>query len=147
MMFIASREERAQAARAHLSAWLALLPLLGVFASVAIYSRNLHASPWVARQALQSSLFQIIAFNLLLIVLAIVAPLALLAWDGRYDGGALVLAVVLTASPFLAIYYLGQGLAATRAARAVRRGEDYRHPLVGRLVGRPHAGEAGETDG
>ena len=130
-----SPDERAQAARAHLSVWLSLLPLFGVFAAVGIYSRNQRSSPWVSQQALQSALFQIIFFNLLLITLAIVVPVSALAWDGTYDGGSLVLAVFLSALPFLVAVYLSQGLLATRAAAAIRRGEDFRHPIVGRLVG------------
>ena len=132
-----SADERAQAARAHLSIWLSLLPLLGVFAAIGIYSRNQHRSPWVSQQALQSALFQIVFFNLLLIQVAIVVPIAAIAWDGTYDGGSLVFAVFLSALPFIVINYLVQGLLASRAAAAVRRGEDYRHPIVGRLVGSP----------
>jgi uncharacterized Tic20 family protein len=130
-----SADERAQAARAHLSIWLSLLPLFGVFAAVGIYSRNQRSSPWVSQQALQSALFQIVFFNLLLIVLAVVVPISALAWDGTYDDGSLVLAVFLSALPFIVVVYLVQGLLATRAAAAIRRGEDFRHPMVGRLVG------------
>ncbi|MEE9277893.1 MAG: DUF4870 domain-containing protein [Dehalococcoidia bacterium] len=132
-------EERAQAARAHLSAWLGFLPLFGVFVAVTIYSRSVKLSPWAAQQALQSSLFQFFAFNCLLIVLAIVAPVSALAWDARYAGASLVLAVFLTALPFLLAYYLLQGLLATRAARAVLRGEQFRYPFAGRLGGAPAA--------
>jgi uncharacterized Tic20 family protein len=132
-----SAAERAQAARAHLSVWLSLLPLIGVFAAAGIYSRNRTVSPWVSQQALQSALFQIVLFNLLLIVLAIAVPVSALAWDTKYDGGSLVLAVFLTALPFIVVAYLTQGLLATRAASAVRRGQHFRHPVVGRLVGSP----------
>ncbi len=133
----ASSDERAQAARAHLSAWLGLLPLFGVFASAGIYGRNVSASPWVAQQALQSSLFQIVTFNLLLIVVAAVAPVSFFAWESKHDGASLALAIFLTILPFIVVYYAAQGLAATRAARAVRRGEDFRYPFLGRLVGDP----------
>lgn len=132
-------QERAQAARAHLSAWLNLLPLFGVFAAAGIYRRSARHSPWVAQQALQSSLFQLLTFNLLFILLAIVIPAAAIAWDTRYGGADLVLATLLTALPVFLSTYFAQAAVATRAARAVRRGENFRHPLIGRLIGAPAA--------
>ena len=73
--------ERGVAARAHLCAWLSVLPLLGLFASVGIYNRRQRYSPWVGQQALQAALFQVLMFNLLLVVLGLVIPIALVAWQ------------------------------------------------------------------
>ena len=127
--------ERGVAARAHLCAWLSVLPLLGLFASVGIYNRRQRYSPWVGQQALQAALFQVLMFNLLLVVLGLVIPIALVAWQSVYGGGDLVVAALLTAAPFVAVHYCVQGVWATRAARAVHRGEGYRYPYVGRLLG------------
>lgn len=126
--------ERGVAARAHLYAWLSVLPLLGLFASVGIYSRRQRYSPWVGQQALQAALFQVLMFNVLLVVLGLVIPIALVTWQSVYRGGDLVAATLLTAAPFVAVHYCVQGVWATRAARAVHRGERYRYRYVGRFL-------------
>lgn len=123
------------AARAHLCAWLSVLPLFGLLASAGIYNRRQRYSPWVGQQALQAALFQVLMFNLLLALLGLVIPIAWMAWQSVYSGGDLAGAVLLTAAPFVAAHYLGQGIWATRAARAVQRGENYRYRGVGRLLG------------
>ena len=127
--------ERHLAAAAHLCALLSVLPLLGLFPTVGIYNRQKRTSPWVAQQAVQAALFQVVTFNVILVLLAIVVPAALVGWGTRYDGGDLVLAVALTALPFLTAHYLAQGVLAMRAARSLRTGEDYRYRWIGKLVG------------
>lgn len=132
-----SPDERRRAARAHLSAWLGVVPLFGLFTAFGIYSRAQPQSPWVAQQALLSALFQTVAFNATLIVTAIAVAVGFLVWDARHDGGDLVVAAILTGLPFYLAGYLLQGLVATRAARAVLRGQHFRHRLIGGLVGAP----------
>ena len=134
-----SAVERADAARAHLSAWLGVVPFLGMVPAAAIFVRRAGRSPWTAQQALQAVLFQLLAVNALIVVLAVVLPVAYVAWNGSREGGALAGAMVLTALPFAVVHYAAQGLLASRAARAVRRGECYRYVLVGRLLGAPAA--------
>lgn len=133
-----SLDARAAAAHAHTAAFFNLVPLLGVFAAVGVFRTQQRQSVWAARQALQAALFQFISFNLALVVITLVAVVAAFAWESSYAGGDLVLAVVLSVLPFYAAYYLLQGLAAWRAAAAVRRGDDYRYPLTGRLIGPRH---------
>ena len=132
-----SSAERNLAARAHLYAWLSILPLLGLFPTVGLYNRCKDGSPWVAQQALQAVLFQVVTFNVLLVVLAIIAPIALVAWSTRYDGDALALAVLVTVLPFFALHYVAQGVSAVQAARAIRRRQEFRYRVIGRLVGAP----------
>lgn len=127
--------ERKLAALAHLCALLSVLPLLGLFPTVGIYNRNKQASPWVAAQAVQAALFQVLTFNVILVMLGIVVPIALVGWSTRYDDGDLILAVVLTSLPFLAVHYVVQAVLVVRAARAIRGGEDYRYRWVGGLIG------------
>ena len=127
--------ERRLAAAAHLCALLSVLPLLGLFPTVGIYNRQKMVSPWVAQQAVQAALFQILTFNVILVLLAIVVPAALVGWGTRYDGSDLVLAVALTALPFLAAHYVIQGVLVMRAARAIRTGENYRYRWIGKLAG------------
>ncbi len=127
--------ERRLAGAAHLCALLSVLPLLGLFPTVGIYNRQKKASPWVARQAMQAALFQVVTFNVILVLLAIVVPVALVGWGTRYDDGDLVLAVALTALPFFTAHYVAQGVLAMRAARAIRTGEDYRYRWIGKLAG------------
>ena len=131
----ASAEERAAAARAHLAAWLGLAPLFGLFAAFGIYSRSQHESPWVAQQALQSVLFQTVAFNVMVLLTGIAVAIGFAAWSGTESGDDLVIAAILTALPFYALGYLSQALIATRAAHAISAGEQFRHPVIGRLVG------------
>jgi uncharacterized Tic20 family protein len=128
---------RAAAARAHRAALFNVVPLLGVFAAVGVYRTQQAESVWAARQALQAALFQFLTFNGALIVITLVAVAAAFAWAPSRGGGALALSVVLTALPFYAAYYLLQGGLAWRAATAVGRGEDFRYPVVGRLLGPP----------
>lgn len=132
-----SPDERRRAARAHLSAWLGVIPLFGLFTAFGIYSRAQPESPWVAQQALLSALFQTVAFNATLIVTALAVAIGFLAWDARYDGNDLVLAAILTGVPLYLAGYVAQAVIATRAARAVLRGQDFRHRLIGGLVGAP----------
>ena len=132
-----SQAERDTAARAHLAAFLNLIPLLGVFAAVGVFRTEQTRSIWAARQALQSALFQFLTFNAALALVTLVAVIAVFAWESSYSDGSLVLAVVLTVLPFYLVYYAVQGFAAIRAAAAVRRGEDYRYPIAGRLMGPP----------
>ena len=128
--------ERRLAAAAHLCALLSVLPLLGLFPTVGIYNRQKRTSPWVAQQAVQAALFQVVTFNVILVLLAIVVPAALGWVGGRgMTAGDLVLAVALTVLPFLAAHYLAQGVLAMRAARSLRTGEDYRYRWIGKLVG------------
>ena len=131
----ASAEELATAARAHLAAWLGLAPLFGLFAAFGIYSRSQQESPWVAQQALQSVLFQTVAFNVMLLLTGIAVAIGFAAWSGSESGDDLVIAAILTALPFYALGYLIQALIATRAARAINTGVQFRHPVIGRLVG------------
>ena len=128
--------ERRLAAAAHLCALLSVLPLLGLFPTVGIYNRQKQASPWVAQQAVQAALFQVVTFNVILVLLAVVVPVALVGWGTQYGGSDLALAVVLTVLPFHAVHYVAQGVLAVRAARAIRTGEDYRYRWIGKLVGR-----------
>lgn len=128
--------ERRLAAAAHLCALLSVLPLLGLFPTVGIYNRQKEASPWVAQQAVQAALFQVVTFNVILVFLAAVVPVALVGWGMQYGGSDLALAVVLTVLPFLAVHYVAQGVLAVRAARAIRTGEDYRYRWIGKLIGR-----------
>ena len=132
-----SQAERDAAARAHLGAFLNLIPLLGVFTAVGIFRAHQAESVWAARQALQAAVFQLLTFNAALIVITSVAVIAVFAWESSYSGGSLVLAVFLSALPFYLLYYAAQGLVAIRAAAAVRRGHDYRYPIAGRLIGPP----------
>lgn len=132
-----TQAERDAAARAHLGAFLNLIPLLGVFTAVGIFRSQQAESRWAARQALQAAVFQLLSFNVVLIVVTLVAVVAVFAWESSYSGGSLVLAVFLTVVPFYLLYYAAQGLAAVRAAGAVRRGDDYRYPIAGRLMGPP----------
>ena len=131
----ASSEERATAARAHLAAWLGVAPLFGLLAAFGIYSRAQQESPWVAQQALQSVLFQTVSFNVMLLLTGIAVAIGFAAWSGSESGDDLVIAAVLTALPFYAFAYLVQAVMATRAARAILRGAEFRHPVIGRLVG------------
>ena len=128
---------RDAAVSAHRAALLNVVPLLGVFAAVGVYRTQQAGSVWAARQALQAALFQFLTFNAALIVVTIVAVGAAFAWEPSRGGGALVLAVVLTALPVYAVYYVAQAGLAWRAAAAVGRGEDFRYPIVGRLMGPP----------
>ena len=128
--------ERRLAAAAHLCALLSVLPLLGLFPTVGIYNRQKQASPWVAQQAVQAALFQVVTFNVILVLLAVVVPVALVGWGTQYGGSDLALVVVLTVLPFLAVHYVAQGMLAVRAARAIRTGEDYRYRWIGKLAGR-----------
>lgn len=128
---------RDAAARAHRAALLNAVPLLGVFAAVGVYRTQQAGSVWAARQALQAALFQFLTFNGALIVVTIVAVAAAFAWAPSRGGGALALSVVLTALPVYAAYYAIQAGLAWRAAAAVGRGEDFRYPIVGRLMGPP----------
>ena len=128
---------RAVAARAHRTALLNVVPLLGVFAAVGIVRSPGPESPWAARQALQAALFQFVSFNAALIAVTCVAVAAAFAWQSTYRDGALALAVVLTALPVYLAYYAVQAVLAWRAADAVGRGDDYRYPLIGRLMGPP----------
>lgn len=139
----ASSEELATAARAHLAAWLGVAPLFGLFAAFGIYSRSQQESPWVAQQALQSVLFQTVAFNVMLLLTGTAVAIGFAAWSGSESGDDLVIAAILTALPFYALGYLAQALIATRAARAIRGGVQFRHPVIGRLVGAsaPTSGE------
>ena len=131
----ASAEELATAVRAHLAAWLGLAPLFGLFAAFGIYSRAQQESPWVAQQALQSVLFQTVAFNVMVLLTGIAVAIGFAAWSGSESGDDLVIAAILTALPFYALGYLTQAIIATRAARAISAGVQFRHPLIGRLVG------------
>ena len=126
---------RTVAARAHQTALLNVVPLLGVFAAVGLFRSQGSQSDWAARQALQAALFQFLSFNLALIVVTCVAVAAAFAWESSYRDGALALAVVLTALPVYLAYYGVQAVLAWRAAGAVRRGDDYRYPMIGRLMG------------
>ena len=135
--FVPSADECARAARAHRAAWLGLLPLFGVFTALGIYNRQQSRSPWVAQQALLSALFQIVAFNFLMIVATIAGVVGFAVWESDRDGGALAQAIFLSILPFVVLYYVVQGLIATRAARVVARGEHFRYPLLERLVGPP----------
>ena len=92
-----SQAERDAAARAHLGAFLNLIPLLGVFTAVGIFRTHQSRSLWAARQALQAAVFQLLTFNAALIVVTTVAVVAAFAWESSYSGGSLVLAVFLTA--------------------------------------------------
>jgi len=130
-----SDEERRAAALAHLCALFSVLPLLGLFPTVGIYNRRKQTSPWVARQAVQAALFQVLTFNVILVVMGIVVPITLVGWATRYEDGNLVLAVVLTALPFLLVHYAVQAVLVVRAASAIRTGADYRYPWVGGLIG------------
>lgn len=132
-----SREERQQAARAHLAAWLGILPLFGLFTAFGIYSQTQRTSPWVAQQALLSTLYQTVAFNVVLIVSALAIAVGFVAWNGSNDGDDLVIAAILTGVPFYLVGWLGQAILATRASRAVLRGADFRYAIIGRLVGAP----------
>ena len=127
--------ERAAAARAHLGALLNVVPLLGVFAAMGVFRGYQGHSAWGARQALQAAIFQLLAFNVGIILVTLAAVIGALAWESRYSGGDLVLAVALTALPFYAAYYLAQASAGTRMARQVRRGRTARYPIAGRLAG------------
>lgn len=129
--------EREAAARAHLGAFLNLVPLLGVFAAIGIFRSQQGRSVWAARQALQAAIFQLLTFNVALIVVTLAAVIAAFAWESTYSDGSLVLAVFLTALPFYLVYYALHGLAGARAAAAVRDGRDYRYPIAGRLIGPP----------
>jgi len=131
----ASPEELATAARAHLAAWIGLAPLFGLFAAFGIYSRSQQESPWVAQQALQSVLFQTVAFNVMVLLTGIAVAVGFAAWSGSESGDDLVIAAILTALPLYALGYLVQALIATRAARAISSGVEFRHPVIGRLVG------------
>ena len=124
---------RVAAARAHRTALLNVVPLLGVFAAVGLFRSQGSQSDWAARQALQAALFQFLSFNVALIVVTCVAVAAAFAWQSSYRDGAL--AVVLTALPVYLAYYGVQAVLAWRAAGAVRRGDDYRYPMIGRLMG------------
>ncbi|HJN93813.1 MAG TPA: DUF4870 domain-containing protein [Dehalococcoidia bacterium] len=132
-----SGEECRQAARAHLAAWLGILPLFGLFTAFGIYSQTQRSSPWVAQQALLSTLYQTVAFNLVLIVSALAIAVGFVAWDSGNDGDDLVIAAILTGVPFYLLGWLGQAILATRASRAVLGGADFRYPVIGRLVGTP----------
>ena len=136
---LASVQERRMAMLAHLACWFSLLPLVGLYVTAAIYRRARQRSPWVAQQALQAIIYQTLAFNLLLPALTILLVVAALAWRGSHTGGALALAVALTALPLFLLHYLAQGCWATHAARAIGRGEEYRYPWLGRLIGAPAA--------
>ena len=124
---------RAAAARAHRTALLNVVPLLGVFAAVGLLRNQGSESAWAARQALQAALFQFLTFNVALIVITCVAVAAVFAWPSSHGDG--VLAVVLTALPVYLAYYVVQAVLAWRAAGAVGRGDDYRYPIIGRLMG------------
>ena len=127
---------RTVAARAHQTALLNVVPLLGVFAAVGLFRSQGSQSDWAARQALQAALFQFLSFNLALIVVTCVAVAAAFAWESSYRGaGRWSLAVVLTALPVYLAYYGVQAVLAWRAAGAVGRGDDYRYPMIGRLMG------------
>lgn len=138
--------ERRQAARAHLSAWLGLLPLFGLFTAFGIYSRTQRSAPWVARQALLSVIFQTLMFNASVLLTGITVAIGFAVWNGRQDGDDLVIAAILTGLPFYLATYLLQGVLASGAARAVLRGEEFRYPLIGRLVGSAQPGEATEGE-
>jgi uncharacterized Tic20 family protein len=114
-----------------------VIPLLGVFMSIGTFRTHQDRSIWVGRQALQAAVFQFLTFNAALGLVTMVALIAIVAWESSYSGGSLVLAVVLTVLPFYVVYYVAQGFAAIRAASAVRRGEDYRYPIAGRLIAPP----------
>ena len=64
---------RLAAARAHRTALLNVVPLLGVFAAVGLFRSQGSQSAWAARQALQAALFQFLSFNVALIVVTCVA--------------------------------------------------------------------------
>ncbi len=137
-----SEPERRQAARAHLSAWLGLLPLFGLFTAFGIYSRTQRSAPWVARQALLSVIFQTLMFNASVLLTGITVAIGFAVWNSSQDGDDLVIAAILTGLPFYLAAYLLQGVLASGAARAVLRGEEFRYPLIGRLVGSAQPGEA-----
>jgi uncharacterized Tic20 family protein len=144
-----SREECQQAARAHLAAWLGILPLFGLFTAFGIYSQTQRTSPWVAQQALLSTLYQTVAFNVVLIVSALAIAVGFVAWDSSKDGDDLVTAAILTGAPFYLVGWLGQAILATRASRAVLGGADFRYAIIGRLVGKsaPTRGELESRQG
>jgi len=128
---------RDAAARAHMAAFFNLVPLLGVFTAVGVYRTQQRESVWAARQALQAALFQFLSFNVALMLITLVAVIAVFAWESAYTDASLVLAVVLTVLPFYLGYYVLQAYAAWRAAAAVRRGDDHRYAITGRLAGPP----------
>lgn len=130
-----SEAERAAAARAHMGALLNVVPLLGVFAAIGVFRGYQSRSPWVARQALQAAIFQLLAFNVGIMVVTVVGVIGALAWESRYGGGDLALAVVLTVLPFYLGSYVAQASAAAWAARRLRSGGEARLPIAGRLAG------------
>lgn len=134
---VRTQAARDAAAGAHLGAFFNVIPLLGVFTAIGVFRTQRDRSLWAARQALQAAMFQFLTFNVALGLVTTVVVIAVFAWESTYSDGSLALAVFLTALPFYVAYYVVQGLAALRAAAAVRRGEDYRYPIAGRLMGPP----------
>ena len=131
------RDERGIAVRAHMSAWLNILPLTGVFISITIYAQNQRKSPWASQQALQSAFFQFISFNVLIAILVLVLSIAVLLFYPESNSNSLLIKLTLVALPFVVGTYLIQGLLATRAARVVYLGQNFRYPILGRLIGPP----------
>ncbi len=75
------RDERGIAARAHMSAWLNILPLTGVFISITIYAQNQRKSPWASQQALQSAFFQILSYKVQIEILELDLSISVMLWS------------------------------------------------------------------